>query len=181
LNSAHLLLVSYDPENCQVPPPGMLTDMFGLTPAEASVAIGIVAGKQLAEIAADRGVKTGTVRVYSKTVFANSDSRPGRIGSACDPRGLPDPAARLGRRKRRARGRALMFVGLPDRREKNFGIGAKKKICILPTWGVRYGPKGQYGKQSIRRRARCWAGTDLRKMQKRVEQIALQRLWLPGH
>src|SRR5215475_3688442 len=48
LNSARLLLVSYDPENCQVPPPEMLTDMFGLTPAEASVAIGIVGGKQLA-------------------------------------------------------------------------------------------------------------------------------------
>jgi hypothetical protein len=43
LNSAHLLLVSYDPENCQVPPPGMLTDMFGLTPAEASVAIELLA------------------------------------------------------------------------------------------------------------------------------------------
>src|SRR5882672_60978 len=27
-NSAHLLLVSYDPESCHVPPPGMLTDMF---------------------------------------------------------------------------------------------------------------------------------------------------------
>jgi len=74
-NSAHLLLVSYDPESCHVPPPGMLTDMFVLTPAEASVAIGIVGGKHLAEIAADRGVKTGTVRVHSKTVFAKTRTR----------------------------------------------------------------------------------------------------------
>jgi DNA-binding CsgD family transcriptional regulator len=75
LDSARLLLVSYDPENCQVPPPDMLSHMFGLTPAEASVAIGIVGGKQLAEIAADRGVKTGTVRVHSKTVFAKTRTR----------------------------------------------------------------------------------------------------------
>jgi len=53
----------------------MLTDMFGLTPAEASVAIGIVGGKHLAEIAAARGVKTGTVRVHSKTVFAKTRTR----------------------------------------------------------------------------------------------------------
>jgi DNA-binding CsgD family transcriptional regulator len=75
LDSARLLLVSYDPERCQLPPPGMLTDMFGLTPAEANVAIGIVGGKQLAEIAAARGVKTGTVRVHSKTVFAKTRTR----------------------------------------------------------------------------------------------------------
>jgi DNA-binding CsgD family transcriptional regulator len=75
LNSARLLLVSHDPENCQVPPPDMLTDMYGLTPAEASVAIGIVGGKHLAEIAADRGVKIGTVRAHSKSVFAKTRTR----------------------------------------------------------------------------------------------------------
>ena len=75
LNSARLLLVSHDPENRQAPPPDMLTDMFGLTPAEASVAIGIVGGKHLAEIAADRGVKIGTVRAHSKAVFAKTRTR----------------------------------------------------------------------------------------------------------
>jgi DNA-binding CsgD family transcriptional regulator len=75
LNSARLLLVSYDPEHFQVPPADMLTHMFGLTPTEASVAIGIVGGKHLADIAADRGVKTGTVRAHSKTVFAKTRTR----------------------------------------------------------------------------------------------------------
>ena len=75
MDSARLLLVSYHPESCQVPPADMLSHMFGLTPADASVAIGIVGGRQLAEIAADRGVKTGTVRVHSKTVFAKTRTR----------------------------------------------------------------------------------------------------------
>jgi len=75
LDSARLLLVSYHPESCQVPPADMLSHMFGLTPADASAAIGIVGGRQLAEIAADRGVKTGTVRVHSKTVFAKTRTR----------------------------------------------------------------------------------------------------------
>jgi DNA-binding CsgD family transcriptional regulator len=74
LEGASLLLVAFDPERCQ-PPPDMLIDVFGLTPAEASVAIGIAAGRQLAEIAADRGVKIGTVRAYSKIVFGKTGTR----------------------------------------------------------------------------------------------------------
>jgi DNA-binding CsgD family transcriptional regulator len=72
---ASLLFVAFDPERCQPPPLDMLTDLFGLTPAEASVAIGIVAGRHLAEIAADRGVKIGTVRNYSKIVFGKTGTR----------------------------------------------------------------------------------------------------------
>lgn len=67
--------MAFDPERCKPPPPDMLTDVFGLTPAEASVAIGIVGGRHLAEIAADRGVKIGTVRAYSKTVFSKTGMR----------------------------------------------------------------------------------------------------------
>jgi hypothetical protein len=62
LKGASLLLVTFDPERCRPPPPEMLTDVFGLTPAEASVATGIAGGRHLAEIAAGRGVKIGTVR-----------------------------------------------------------------------------------------------------------------------
>src|SRR5215831_13324944 len=75
LRGASVLLVVFDPECCQPPPPGMLIDLFGLTPAEASVAIGIVGGRHLTEIAVDRGVKVGTVRTYSKTVFAKTRTR----------------------------------------------------------------------------------------------------------
>jgi hypothetical protein len=66
LNPARLLLAVCDPELSQVPRPNMLTDMFRLAPAEARVAIGIPAGRQLAEIAADRGVKIETVRAHSR-------------------------------------------------------------------------------------------------------------------
>ena len=72
---ASLLLVAFDPERCDTPRVDMLTDLFGLTPAEASVAIGIVGGRHLAEIAADRDVKIGTVRAYSKIVFGKTGTR----------------------------------------------------------------------------------------------------------
>ena len=75
LRGASVLLVVFDPECCQPPPPGMLIDLFGLTPAEASVAVGIVGGRHLTEIAVDRGVKVDTVRTYSKTVFAKTRTR----------------------------------------------------------------------------------------------------------
>ncbi len=52
-----------------------MTQAFGLTEAEADVAIGIVSGKSLAEIAAERGIKIGIVRARSKTVFAKTQTR----------------------------------------------------------------------------------------------------------
>jgi DNA-binding CsgD family transcriptional regulator len=75
VSSASLLIVAFDPEMCPEPPADMLTQMFGLTPAEARVAIGIVCGKNLAEIAGDLGVKIGTVRAYSKSVFWKTQTR----------------------------------------------------------------------------------------------------------
>jgi hypothetical protein len=44
-----------------MPPAHTLTEMFGLTPAEDGLAIGIAAGRQLAEIAAACGVRIETV------------------------------------------------------------------------------------------------------------------------
>jgi DNA-binding CsgD family transcriptional regulator len=75
LNAARLLLVACDPERSQIPPHHMLAEMFGLTPAEAGVAIAITAGRQLAEIAADRGIRIETVRSHSKTVFGKTQTR----------------------------------------------------------------------------------------------------------
>jgi DNA-binding CsgD family transcriptional regulator len=69
--SVHLLL-GLDPELRRVPPRELLTQAFGLTPVEADVASGIVFGKTLAEIAADRGVKIETVRVHLKRSFSKT-------------------------------------------------------------------------------------------------------------
>jgi DNA-binding CsgD family transcriptional regulator len=75
VNSEGLLLVASDPELRQVPPAHMLSELFSLTDAEASVAVGIAGGQQLAEIAADRGVKFETIRVHSKRVFGKTHTR----------------------------------------------------------------------------------------------------------
>lgn len=75
LNATMLLLLVADPEVRQVPSPDILAELFRLTPSEASVAGGIAAGKQLAEIAAERGVKVETVRVHSKSVFSKTSTR----------------------------------------------------------------------------------------------------------
>jgi DNA-binding CsgD family transcriptional regulator len=75
LHSAGLLLVARDPELRQVPPVNMLSETFGLTDTEAGVALGIASGRQLAEIAADRGVKIETIRVHSKRVFGKTQTR----------------------------------------------------------------------------------------------------------
>jgi DNA-binding CsgD family transcriptional regulator len=75
LKGASVLLVAFDPKRCEPPPPEMLTDLFGLTPAETSVALGIANGRHLAEIAAERGVKIETVRAHSKMVFGKTGTR----------------------------------------------------------------------------------------------------------
>jgi DNA-binding CsgD family transcriptional regulator len=74
-NAARLLLLASDPERSAMPPHHMLAEMFGLTPAEAGVAAGIAAGRQLAEIATDRGVGIETIRWYSKVVFGKTQTR----------------------------------------------------------------------------------------------------------
>jgi DNA-binding CsgD family transcriptional regulator len=73
--SAILLLLVLDPELRREPPREILTQAFGLTPAEADTAIGIASGKTLAQIAAERGVKIGTVRAHSKIVFSKTHTR----------------------------------------------------------------------------------------------------------
>jgi DNA-binding CsgD family transcriptional regulator len=53
----------------------VLADLFGLTPAEASVAARIGAERSLAEIAADRSVKTETARAHLKSAFGKTGAR----------------------------------------------------------------------------------------------------------
>jgi DNA-binding CsgD family transcriptional regulator len=67
--SANVLLLAQDPELRREAPPEMLMQAFGLTAAEADVAIRIASGKTLTEIAVDRGVTISTVRVLWKRVL----------------------------------------------------------------------------------------------------------------
>jgi DNA-binding CsgD family transcriptional regulator len=75
LNSPCVLLLALDPDLWPGPSRDILTLAFGLTRAEAAVAVGIACGETLAEIAASRGLKVGTVRAYSKAVFAKTRTR----------------------------------------------------------------------------------------------------------
>ena len=69
---ASLLLLVIDPEQWPAPPREMLMQTFALTRAEADVAIGIVSGRTLAEVAGDRDIKIGTVRAHLKAVFSKT-------------------------------------------------------------------------------------------------------------
>jgi DNA-binding CsgD family transcriptional regulator len=70
-----LLLLILDAELWPEPSYEMLSQAFGLTQAETMVAIGIASGRSLAKIAADRGIKIGTVRAHLKTVFSKTHTR----------------------------------------------------------------------------------------------------------
>ncbi len=74
-DKVRVLLVVLDPELPQNPPREILKQAFAFTHAEAEVAVGILSGKSLAEIAAMRRVKVGTVRAYSKAVYSKTQTR----------------------------------------------------------------------------------------------------------
>src|SRR5580704_16918637 len=70
----------------------ILSGLFDLTPAEARLAGGLVEGKTLSEIAAQRGVALETLKSQLKTVFAKTGSRRqaeliGLLGAASLPPG----------------------------------------------------------------------------------------------
>ena len=68
------IVVVTDPEGQKKPPVALLQQMFGLTPAEASLAAEIGSGKPLSEIANERGISTGTARWHLKNVQAKTDT-----------------------------------------------------------------------------------------------------------
>lgn len=61
-----------DPERCATVPGRQLVELFGLTPAEAQLAVALLAGKRLNRIAADRGVRLPTVRNQLRAVLAKT-------------------------------------------------------------------------------------------------------------
>lgn len=73
--SAGLLLLVVDPNRWAALPRETLSEAFALTRAEADIAIGVISGRTLSEIAADRGVKVGTARAHLKAVFSKTHAR----------------------------------------------------------------------------------------------------------
>jgi len=73
--SANALLFIADSEQPPVAPAARLGQLFGLTPSEASVALAIVAGKTLIEIAALNGVSRNTIRGQTQSVLAKTGVR----------------------------------------------------------------------------------------------------------
>jgi DNA-binding CsgD family transcriptional regulator len=61
-----------DPERCATVAGRQLVELFGLTPAEAQLAVALLAGKRLGRIAADRGVQLPTVRNQLRAVLAKT-------------------------------------------------------------------------------------------------------------
>jgi DNA-binding CsgD family transcriptional regulator/PAS domain-containing protein len=54
------------------PPPAMLCELYGLTPAEAAVAVALVGGATAEQVASQRGVSLMTVRVQIRSVLGKS-------------------------------------------------------------------------------------------------------------
>jgi DNA-binding CsgD family transcriptional regulator len=65
-------LAIIDPGRQSTPAPEVLMELFGLTNAEARVALQIGAGRSTAEIAANSGVKIGTIRSQVISIFAKT-------------------------------------------------------------------------------------------------------------
>jgi len=74
-DGATRLLIVSDPELRAAPPADLVYQLFELTPMELQVAIAIARGNKLAGIAADEGIKVGTVRSHLKSVFAKTNTR----------------------------------------------------------------------------------------------------------
>ena len=69
---AKAILMIVDPHEHREPAEPILRQAFGLTPAEARIAVGLARGQDLGEIAAMSGVSLGTARVHLKAIFAKT-------------------------------------------------------------------------------------------------------------
>jgi DNA-binding CsgD family transcriptional regulator len=71
-DGAKLVAALVDPDVCPEPSPALLQQIFGLTKKEAHVAIQLMCGSTLQEMAEKSGVSVGTVRSQTKAVFAKT-------------------------------------------------------------------------------------------------------------
>jgi DNA-binding CsgD family transcriptional regulator len=62
-----------DPERPCIVPECLLTELYGLTPAEAQVAIGLANGQRLEDLARAKGVSINTVRTHLQQIFAKTE------------------------------------------------------------------------------------------------------------
>jgi DNA-binding CsgD family transcriptional regulator len=69
---AKAVLMIVDPDEHQEPVEPILRQAFGLTLAEARLASGLAAGRDLSEIAHSHGIETGTARTQLKAIFAKT-------------------------------------------------------------------------------------------------------------
>jgi DNA-binding CsgD family transcriptional regulator len=72
---ATLLLRLVNPATNRLPNRENLQAQFGFTPAEAAFALEMLAGNDLAEIAARRGITLNTARAHLRSVFDKTDTR----------------------------------------------------------------------------------------------------------
>jgi len=66
------VLIFFDPDDCREPAEYLLRQMFGLTSAEIRIAMGVLRGLELREIAATHNVSEGTVRTQLKSVLSKT-------------------------------------------------------------------------------------------------------------
>lgn len=69
---AKAILMIVDPHEHREPAEPILRQAFGLTPAEARIALRLARGQDLEEIASASGVSLGTARVHLKAIFAKT-------------------------------------------------------------------------------------------------------------
>ena len=75
LEGVHTALILIDLEDVPVPRSRVLQQVFGLTPAEAGLAISIVRGETPADIAQLRKVSMATVRSQLASVFSKTNTK----------------------------------------------------------------------------------------------------------
>ena len=75
LHGARIVLLMMDPEECPQPPEDVLTQGFGLTPAEARLARRLTCGESLEEIAEAQRISMSTARTQLAAVFAKTQTR----------------------------------------------------------------------------------------------------------
>lgn len=91
-----------DPQRCPKIAGRQLILLFGLTPAEAQLAIALLAGKRLRHIAAERGVQLPTVRNQLRAVLAKTGTgRQSELVRLLATLPVAPPAACAGRRRDR--------------------------------------------------------------------------------
>jgi DNA-binding CsgD family transcriptional regulator len=69
------VLMIVDPDEHSEPAEPVVRQAFGLTPAEARVAVLVARGLDVSEIALSQGVSEGTIRTQLKAIFAKTETR----------------------------------------------------------------------------------------------------------